>query len=379
LLIFGASTRAAAFSALRAGLSPWCIDLFADADVQARCPVQAISSDQYPQGFAKVQTPEAPWIYTGGLENYPALVSRLARSRTLWGNGEAVLRSVRSPAKLNRLLRANDVPCPLTRMRPPDPLHGRWLVKPVAGSGGAGIHFWTGQPIKYKKRIYYQQFVEGDPYSAIYLAEQGGASLWGVSRQLIGEPWLHARPFQYCGTLSQPRDTPMVNHLDRLGTVLTEATDLCGLFGVDFILRDDAAWPIEVNPRYTASMEVVELAQGVPLLAEHCRVFDPRLAARLGERSLKLAAKRGTETIGKAILFARETLTFPADGPWMKILRNPPGLWDVPCYADLPHISERIETGQPVLTFFAEAESPSRCRGLLQEIAQDLDRWLYRR
>ncbi len=32
LLIFGASARAAAFSALRAGLQPWCADLFADAD-----------------------------------------------------------------------------------------------------------------------------------------------------------------------------------------------------------------------------------------------------------------------------------------------------------------------------------------------------------
>ena len=30
LLLFGASTRAAAFSALRAGLKPWCVDLFAD-------------------------------------------------------------------------------------------------------------------------------------------------------------------------------------------------------------------------------------------------------------------------------------------------------------------------------------------------------------
>ena len=30
VVIFGASVRAAAFSALRAGLRPWCADLFAD-------------------------------------------------------------------------------------------------------------------------------------------------------------------------------------------------------------------------------------------------------------------------------------------------------------------------------------------------------------
>jgi len=32
VLIVGASARAAAFSALRAGLRPWCADLFADLD-----------------------------------------------------------------------------------------------------------------------------------------------------------------------------------------------------------------------------------------------------------------------------------------------------------------------------------------------------------
>ena len=31
LILAGAITRAAAFSAIRAGLRPWCVDLFADA------------------------------------------------------------------------------------------------------------------------------------------------------------------------------------------------------------------------------------------------------------------------------------------------------------------------------------------------------------
>ena len=46
LLLFGASVRAAAFSALRAGLRPWCADLFGDADLQARCPALALAKTQ---------------------------------------------------------------------------------------------------------------------------------------------------------------------------------------------------------------------------------------------------------------------------------------------------------------------------------------------
>src|SRR5438132_11583565 len=88
LLIFGASTRAAAFSALRAGLRPWCADLFADRELRARCPVVRVRARDYPQGFLELaeRKVHGPWMYTGGLENRRALVHRLARLRPLWGN-----------------------------------------------------------------------------------------------------------------------------------------------------------------------------------------------------------------------------------------------------------------------------------------------------
>ena len=52
LLILGASVRAAAFSALRAGLRPWCVDLFADLDLRANCPALVIDASRYPNGLA---------------------------------------------------------------------------------------------------------------------------------------------------------------------------------------------------------------------------------------------------------------------------------------------------------------------------------------
>ena len=45
------------------------------------------------------------------------------------------------------------------------------------------------------------------------------------------------------------------------------AFGLAGWFGVDFILRDGIPWPVEINPRYTASVEIHELASGRSLLA----------------------------------------------------------------------------------------------------------------
>src|SRR5687767_3221982 len=101
LLFFGASARAAAFSALRAGLRPWCADLFADADLRRRCPATRLAG-RYPAAFAQLlrDAPPGPWMYTGGLENHPRLVGRMARLRPLWGNGEESLRRARDPAAL---------------------------------------------------------------------------------------------------------------------------------------------------------------------------------------------------------------------------------------------------------------------------------------
>src|SRR6516162_1742358 len=98
LLIFGASARAAAFSALRAGFKPWCADLFADADLRQRVPAMQLPG-RFPEGFLDLIDVEltGPWVYTGGLENRPFLVHKMARRRKLWGNDRDALLEARSP------------------------------------------------------------------------------------------------------------------------------------------------------------------------------------------------------------------------------------------------------------------------------------------
>jgi predicted ATP-grasp superfamily ATP-dependent carboligase len=160
--------------------------------------------------------------------------------------------------------------------------------------------------------------------------------------------------------------------LDRLGDVLAGACGLRGLFGVDGILRDDVLWPVEVNPRYTASVEVLEYALGVPLLNHHRAVFDPSYRA-----PNSISASAGS-LIGKAILFARAPLQFPRDGPWLATLVRAHPLAKAPDFADIPHAGQAIERGRPILTFFARAATVTDCTDALRAAASDLDRWLYR-
>jgi predicted ATP-grasp superfamily ATP-dependent carboligase len=378
LLILGASARAAAFSALRSGYQPWCVDLFADVDLQQRCTITRLA-ERYPEGFQRFIEGEVPgpWLYAGGLENWPRLVERWAQHRPLWGNRETALSASRDPAHINALLRSQNMPVPALHDEGQRlPTSGRWLLKPRRSAGGIGIRFWTPrQGVLSRRDWYLQEFIEGEPLGLLYLGGGRTARLLGMTRQLVGETWLHAAPFRYCGSIG-PLAASVVHRpaLDELGHLLASECFLEGLFGVDGILRGGIFFPVEINPRYTASVEVLEHASGAALLGWHSHVFTHRCLPSLP--SPVLAWER---TIGKAILFARDDLHFPADGPWMTELRSPRPVQEMPAFADIPAAGDPIEKGKPILTFFAAADSASACEDTLRQIAADLDRWLFER
>jgi predicted ATP-grasp superfamily ATP-dependent carboligase len=409
LLIVGASARAAAFSALRAGLRPCCVDLFADVDLRQRCPVTRLEG-RYPHALARFLESDlsAPWMYAGGVENWPHLVRRWARHRPLWGNGETALTCARDPAYVAKLLRSQRMPAPALFSEPP--LHNRCLFKPRRGASGAGIRFGTAEE-RPNRDAYLQEFIEGESLALLFLGGGRTAHFLGTTRQLVGESWLHAAPFHYCGSIG-PVDPQAISQPapEELGRLLASACFLEGLFGVDGILRDGLFFPVEINPRYTASVEVLEYASGISLLKGHAHVFThgrlPPLSTTGGtwgvsgtggaggtggvsgtggtgvspvQSSVGTGVSPVQTVIGKAILFARADLYFPAEGPWTTALHSPKLVQELPDFADLPAAGERIECGKPILTFFACADSVSACEGVLRQIAADLDRWLYRR
>jgi predicted ATP-grasp superfamily ATP-dependent carboligase len=378
LLIFGASTRAAAFSALRAGLLPWCADLFADADLQARCPVTKILPATYPQAFLELCRGDqaGPWIYTGGLENHGHLVQVMANERPLFGNNRTTLQRARSPDVVAAIVARAGLPVPALFYEYPAefPSEGRWLIKPIHSAGGAGIRFWDGRPQapRQRRQVYLQEYIEGEACSAVYVGDGHQARLLGVTQQLVGEARVNAAPFHYCGSIGPLEVPPSARgDFERLGKALTAGCGLQGLFGVDCVLADGAPYPVEVNPRYPASVEVLEYALGTPALALHWAAFDPSY-----QFPCPLAEKGGT-VVGKAILFARADLTFPADGPWTETLRHSGDIHALPAFADIPQAGQRIEAGRPILTVFAGDVSVAACRDQLWAKSAELERGLY--
>jgi predicted ATP-grasp superfamily ATP-dependent carboligase len=361
LLIVGASARAAAFSALRAGLTPWCVDLFADADLRAVCPAHRLEG-KYPHGFDAWfdRAPPGPWMYTGGLENWPDLVERWTSKRPLWGNGAKVLSGpARDPVKRYRLICSGGFRTPQIRTRSgPLPTAGRWLVKPRRGSGGLDIRRWDGSRIDLQH--YLQQYLRCSSASAVYVGDGNRACLLGATEQLVGETWLHAAPFQYCGSIGPlPLSKNLRLVLETLGDWLARGCGLCGLFGVDGVFHRGCFTVIEINPRYPASVEVLERAGEFASLRWHQAVFERK--ELLGPPQVSSGP-----VVGKAVLFARRQLRFPDSGRWQKST-----------FADLPAPGELIVERKPILTFFAKGASIDACREALQRAAADLDRMLF--
>jgi predicted ATP-grasp superfamily ATP-dependent carboligase len=370
ILILGASARAAAGSAVRAGYEPWAADLFGDADL-ACCRLSRRVAD-YPAGLVRTASdfPPAPWMYTGALENHPRLVDRIADQRPLYGNPGAVLRGVRDPVAVNDALRAAGLPCPdVTRLRSGCD-EGTWLRKPLASCGGDRITRVEGRTADgdRPRRVFFQRFVAGQPCSAVFVAASGQAVLLGVTRQLTGATWAGADGFRYSGSLGPlPLDGRLEAAFRAIGQCLATRFGLAGLFGVDAILAEDSVWPVEVNPRYTASVEILERGLGLRAVADHIR------ACQVGALP---AAPRGPSTgrCGKIVVYARQPCRVPADFADFVAQANRGAPW--PTVADVPVPGTCIQVGHPVVTVLATGLSlaavEQRLRALVVEVQQRL-------
>lgn len=371
LTIVGSSARAAAVSAVRSGFVVHAADLFADSDL---CRIaQTTQVDNYPAGLGDlIRGPQSgAWLYTGAIENYPDLVETWAQYRPLWGNAGDVLRAVRNPELVAAVLERHGLRAPLVTTNADGvPTDGSWLVKPLKSAGGLQIAEWVGPQSTdclgnavSSDRCYFQQRVDGASYSATFLTADRQAMLLGVTEQLIGRDWNGSTGFRYCGSVGPvvlPRSAD--RELMRIGEVLAHEFHLRGLVGVDFILNAAGVWPVEVNPRLTASVEVLERVCGLDAVQMHATACE--------QGRLPIAASRTLGRVaGKRIVFASTRLRIPIS--WAQAMdASDKTRW--PELADIPPSGAMIESGWPIATVLADGISVEQVRANLARQADCL-------
>ncbi|HJT35757.1 MAG TPA: ATP-grasp domain-containing protein [Pirellulales bacterium] len=373
LLILGASVRAAAQSAARAGFTPICGDLFGDADLRSQHHCNVVR--RYPYDLERIAQgcPAGPWLFTGGLENQPALVGRISAGRTLYGNPPEVLRCVRDPFVLGRSFSKWGIAYPECRSpTDPPPRDGGWLLKHRGSSGGQLVRVWDAgssfPPCGRRSGWFFQRRVTGVSCGAVYVVAGGNAEFIGITEQLLiaDEP---AHPFRYAGSLGPlPVSAEQDKRLKRLGRALAAEFGLRGLFGVDLVINGDAIWPVEINPRYTASIEVLERATGAHTIALHVAACEHGVLSGFSPPS-------AAAWCGKLVVYASCELCVSAEKS-AELLRENQGLvW--PTIADIPVAGTKLRAGQPVVTVMAEAESRDALLALLIERRRHIEQRLF--
>jgi len=378
LTILGASARAAAFSAIRAGFAPVTGDLFADVDLAACSNTTRV--DHYPGGLVEVcrGPQQGGWMYTGALENSPDLLERMAAVRPLLGCGADVVRRVRDPLGLSAALARWGISAPQTALDPREvPRDGSWLRKPLRSAGGHHIERFDDRSAEHlERKWYYQRFIEGAPHSAVYVAAQQTAALVGVTRQLVGLSWTRAAPFSYCGSIGPLcLDPDLIEAIEKIGARLAHEFDLQGLFGVDLIVAGREAWPIEVNPRYVASVEVLEWASGQSAVGLHVEA-----CARSGTPDIMRPA---SGLCGKAVIYAQTAMRVSAaHSEWMiqqnmKANSDGHGFRGWPPFADIPQPETNVRARAPLVTLFARGANEAEVLADLQARMRMVEQRLY--
>lgn len=285
----GASVRALAQSLVRGGHRVIAADLFNDLDLQHIALLTQRIVD-YPRDLLHLvdDVIADAFIYTGGLENEPDLIDQLAERLPLLGNPGRVLRRVRDAFLLrDTLVRGGFAMPPMTKELP-SVTSQQWLQKSMRSSGGLRVSWARSPPHDLSENDYFQAFIDGVVYGASFYASDGNTRLLGIARQLADCPWINAPRFHYAGSVG-PVTLPagLRDHVERLGQFLACEFDLRGWFGVDFVVDShEQLFVLEVNPRYTASMELLE--QGTSPLAAKAILYADREVSVTSEFSQRL-------------------------------------------------------------------------------------------
>ncbi len=372
MLVLGWNTRAAAQSALRAGYDPWCIDVANCRDMPGNVHHRTCRPEHFPFGLVDVMEgwPELPRggetaaMVTGPLENHIALLEQLAARVRLWGAKPDATEAVRSPTTLAHLPTSRWLkPCEIRYrasvfLRIRRRLFSKWftkdfLRKPLDSFDGQDICEWeTGMPVS--DEHYLQECVTGRSLGAVFAADGWSCHLVGVAEQLVGETATSIRPYAYAGSIfPTPLRENQREALGRLGVAMTQRHDLRGFFGIDLVVdRQGTLRPVELNPRYVQSIDLIERATNTPTMLTP--PFKPP-----DDRKRRAMPDRVEGIHGCLVVRSDEPFRAP------DLLEH----LDATSLADIPHQDRSFAPGEAICTVCAQADDRDACLARLRDLA----------
>jgi predicted ATP-grasp superfamily ATP-dependent carboligase len=339
ILVLGASARAVAQSVARAGHDPIAMDAFGDCDLKKIASWRRLDKSS-PLGKIASEFNADGAVFASGIENRPEAITELEDGgvRVLSSPIESV-RRCRNLAELEKFCLKSGISRPKVFLpQPGDDLSGfeGYLVKRFKSGSGIGVRV-CAKGEKLRCGEYLQERIEGIPLSVVFLADGRDAVLCGASRQLAGNRALGAEGFAWCGNImpfsaETGKKSALLDEFRGAASAMASHFGLKGAAGADFIYDGSRLWLLEINPRISASFELVELLSGVNIFSLHLSAIDGHLPP---ERAGLLDGPFR----GKGIIYAPKDLAAPDTAAWYNYARR-----------DIPWPKSFLPAGAPICT-----------------------------
>jgi len=231
-----------------------------------------------------------------------------------------------------------DLPVPVPRLVSKEEFP--FLIKPRRGAGGwrnAIIH--NGSELAAWEDLYEhappirQQVVSGIPASVCCVTDGSRARTVAANEQILRGK--DGAGFGFCGSVTpcwHPQVTAMIDRAEQIAA----ASGCVGTIGIDFVIGDDI-YAIEINPRFQATVDTVEMAMGCNLFSLHTGACGGVLPESIPV-PIRYAARR--------ILFADSDMTINKD------LRHL-----LPKVADIPWPGTELEKDQAIVSVYGWGET----------------------
>ncbi|MDD1729430.1 MAG: ATP-grasp domain-containing protein [Methanospirillum sp.] len=345
ILVAGFSTRHVVASAVRAGLEVCAIDNFCDQDLRnitiacARFE-ELIELPDIIRRFCTEYRVDAV-ITTSGAEDLTGLPAPIL------GTDPNTAARFLDKEKTQQFFEEHGFPAPSRVAQGIFPA----MLKPCRGSGGWRNALVTcDEDIRRWKSLFLdepyllQEVAPGIPASVCCVADGRRARAVAANLQILrgGD---EAR-YGFCGSVT-PFRHPLTGMMRGMAEEIAGASGCKGVVGVDFLVTDDRIIPIEINPRFVATLDTIECATGCNLVRMHIDACHGILPAVVPE---------GERTCIRQILFAPRDLTISTDLSYL-----------IPDVADIPVPPAEFEAGDAVISVFGEGTDESSARMALDK------------
>ena len=376
IAIVGFSARAAAQCATRQGFEVVAVDFCADRDLFGECLAHYRLDDPNWPNTLNALHPSAPLLLTGGMEHRLELVDQCHSVSKRFGPIGKQLAGIRSLDNWAKWAVSCDIGWPVTLRGCLDEcldesglseqlLRGGWLLKPFQSAGGIGItdlinaSQLSESVFKDHSKVYLQQRHLGETIGITFLSSEFGSTLMGAAAAWPDNSKARRETYIYRGSFGPfPLTTAQIDKLQRFASLVGRESGLLGLWQADFLEHNGEITLLEINPRWSASMDILDVCLDLPLVETHYACIRTTLSQARFEAIASKACKRAQQSsdamLGKWIVYARAPFTVSqtqSDAWWMNrwegdlnSVRNGNRFADIPC------VGTEIAEGDPILT-----------------------------